>query len=98
ANRQTTARILRSSVAAPKTGHPLDCLTTREREILDFLRQGLRNREIAQRTGVSEKTVASHVASLIVKLGVGSRVEAALLARRHAPLAPSADEGGKNPS
>jgi two-component system response regulator DegU len=96
ANRQTTARILRSGAAAQNTGNPLDCLTAREREIMDFLRLGLRNREIAKRTGVSEKTVASHVASLIVKLGVGSRVEAALLARRHAPPSPSPDENGRD--
>ena len=96
ANRQTTARILRSGAGAPNTGNPLDRLTAREREILDFLCLGLRNREIAQRTGVSEKTVASHVASLIVKLGVGSRVEAALLARRHAARGPSPDENGRD--
>jgi len=96
ANRQTTARILRSGGNAQSTGNPLDRLTAREREILDFLCQGLRNREIAQRTGVSEKTVASHVASLIVKLGVGSRVEAALLARRHAPLSPNPDPNGRD--
>jgi len=98
ANRQTTARILRSGVRPADTGNPLDRLTTREREILDFLCLGLRNREIAQRTGVSEKTVASHVASLIVKLGVGSRVEAALLARRHASSGPGPDESGRSAS
>ncbi|HEY6930083.1 MAG TPA: response regulator transcription factor [Thermoanaerobaculia bacterium] len=98
ANRQTTARILRSGRAAPNTGNPLDRLTAREREILDYLCLGLRNREIAQRTGVSEKTVATHVASLIVKLGVGSRVEAALLARRYAPPGSSPDEKGTDAS
>jgi two-component system response regulator DegU len=82
ANRQTTSRVLRSKVGEQKTLDPLACLTAREREILDFLCLGLRNREIARRTSLSEKTVATHVASLIGKLGVGSRVEAALLARR----------------
>ncbi len=59
-------------------------LTAREREVLALLGLGMMNREIARKTGLSEKTVASHVASLIGKLGVRGRVDAALLARRYA--------------
>jgi DNA-binding NarL/FixJ family response regulator len=82
ASRQSTSRVLSSS-APERRLEPLESLTGREREILDFLRRGLRNREIAQQTGLSEKTIGSHIASLIGKLGVRSRVEAALFARRH---------------
>jgi len=68
-------------------------LTAREREILGLLGQGLRSRQIAVRTGLSERTVAVHVSNLIQKLGVRSRVEAALLARQYADLGPEPREG-----
>ena len=68
-------------------------LTAREREILGLLGQGLRSREIAVRTGLSERTVSVHVGNLIQKLGVHSRVEAALLARQYADLGPEPREG-----
>ncbi len=58
----------------------LGSLTVREREILGLLGRGMRNREIAREMGLSEKTIATHVARLIGKLGVRGRVEAALLA------------------
>ncbi len=66
--------------------HPLSGLTARERGVLVLLGRGMMNREIAHKTGLSEKTVASHVASLIGKLGARGRVDAALLGRRYAGL------------
>jgi DNA-binding NarL/FixJ family response regulator len=68
-------------------------LTAREREILGLLGQGLRSGQIAARTGLSERTVSVHVGNLIQKLGVRSRVEAALLARQYADLGPEPREG-----
>lgn len=56
-------------------------LTAREREILTLVDQGLRNKEIAARLSISEKTVQFHVANLFDKLGVESRVEALRVAR-----------------
>jgi DNA-binding NarL/FixJ family response regulator len=53
-----------------------DALTPREREVLELLAGGLRNKEIAARLGTSEKTVQFHVANLYGKLGVSSRAEA----------------------
>jgi DNA-binding CsgD family transcriptional regulator len=58
----------------------LDRLTPREREILDCLGHGLSDKETAARLGVSAKTVATHMASLLDKLGVDSRLKAVLLA------------------
>jgi two-component system, NarL family, nitrate/nitrite response regulator NarL len=51
-------------------------LTPREREVLDLLAQGLTNRQIAERLGISEHTAKFHVAAVSAKLGAASRTEA----------------------
>ena len=56
-------------------------LTVREQEVLSLLAGGLRNAEIAERLVVSEKTVGHHVSSILGKLGVRSRYDAARIAR-----------------
>ena len=55
-------------------------LTDRERQILKLLAEGHANKAISAVTGISESTVKTHVASIIEKLGVRSRTEAALVA------------------
>ncbi|MGD0604216.1 MAG: response regulator transcription factor [Streptosporangiaceae bacterium] len=80
--------LLLAPEAAGTLMHPaavagLDALTTREREVLAELAQGRSNREIARALGVSEKTVKTHVSSVLAKLGVADRTQAALLAVRH---------------
>ena len=65
------------------TGAGVDALTSREREVLAELAKGRSNREIARALGVSEKTVKAHVSSVLAKLGVQDRTQAALLAVRH---------------
>jgi DNA-binding CsgD family transcriptional regulator len=50
-------------------------LTPREHEVLVLVADGLRNREIAQRLGVSEHTVKFHLAAIFGKLGASSRTE-----------------------
>ncbi len=57
-------------------------LTTRELGVLEQLTQGRRNADIARRLFVSEKTVDHHVSSILGKLGVRSRGEAAAAAHR----------------
>ncbi|MCS5700214.1 response regulator transcription factor [Cyanobium sp. FGCU-52] len=57
----------------------LDTLTSREREVLAQLAAGLGNRAIAQRLGIGEGTVRSHVHLVLQKLRVSNRTQAALL-------------------
>ncbi|PYM15646.1 MAG: hypothetical protein DMD81_14455 [Candidatus Rokuibacteriota bacterium] len=57
-------------------------LTTREREILEMMAEGLSNRTIGRRLGISSYTVKFHVASILDKLGAKSRTEAVTLGMR----------------
>ncbi|HEX6024688.1 MAG TPA: response regulator transcription factor [Solirubrobacter sp.] len=61
---------------------PEDELSVREREVLELLGQGLRNREIAERLVVSEATVKTHVRHVLEKLRLRNRAEAAAFAAR----------------
>ena len=61
----------------------LDTLTPREREVLAHIAAGRSNREIARALEVSEKTVKAHVSSVLAKLGVQDRTQAAVLAVRN---------------
>jgi len=56
-------------------------LTVRERQVLDLLASGVRNREIARRLGLSEKTVRNHVSAVLLKLHAPDRTAAAIKAR-----------------
>lgn len=55
-------------------------LSDREQEILQFVATGLRNREIADKLGIAEKTVKNHVSNILKALQVNSRTEAAMKA------------------
>ncbi|MFN8219570.1 MAG: response regulator transcription factor [Fimbriimonadales bacterium] len=57
-------------------------LSDRENEILDLIGEGLRNKDIAERLGIAEKTVKNHVSSILRALQVNSRTEAAILATK----------------
>jgi DNA-binding NarL/FixJ family response regulator len=73
-------QLARSLVASkPQT---VDALTDREREVLALVAQGLSNQEIADSLVISERTARTHVSSILGKLGVASRTQAALLAIR----------------
>jgi len=68
--------------SAPQTAvDPFPELTGREREILDLLARTLSNSAIARRLGLSPKTVANHISSILAKLQVADRAQAVLRAR-----------------
>jgi DNA-binding NarL/FixJ family response regulator len=64
-------------------GSRVDTLTPREREVLAAIAEGRSNREIARSLRVSEKTVKAHVSSVLAKLGVQDRTQAAVYAVRN---------------
>lgn len=67
-------------------------LTRREREVLVIASEGLTAREIAQRLGVRERTVTTHLARIYGKLGVGNRLAALRLAARSGLVSIQQDE------
>jgi DNA-binding NarL/FixJ family response regulator len=74
-------RVLRFFSAPPPASDPFPELTAREREILVLLSGNLGNAAIANRLGLSPKTVANHLSSIFVKLCVADRAGAILRAR-----------------
>lgn len=67
---------------AAGTTESMEPLTARELQVLQLVAQGLPNKGIARRLGISENTAKFHVASLCGKLGASSRTEAVTLAAR----------------
>lgn len=68
--------------AAPPPADPIDTLSPREREILECIAQGASNKEIARSLAIAEPTVKIHVQHILRKLGLSSRVQAAVYASR----------------
>ncbi|MFC0222749.1 response regulator, partial [Nocardioides zeicaulis] len=72
--------------AAPDAGAGL---SPRETEVLRLVVQGLLNKQIAQRLGVTERTVKAHLTSAYQRIGVADRTQAALWAQRNGLVDPS---------
>ncbi|WP_199431750.1 response regulator [Qaidamihabitans albus] len=79
---QVTRRLIAAFAASAPPERPagLDQLTDRERDVLGCLGEGLSNAEIAARLFIGETTVKTHVSRVLTKLGLHSRVQAALIA------------------
>jgi DNA-binding NarL/FixJ family response regulator len=75
-------RAARTVLSARSEPDPLDGLSEREREVLALLLEGLPNKLIARRLGISEKTVKSHLTRVFREIGVTDRTQAALWAER----------------
>ena len=78
-----TQRVLDRLREGPKEDPVLAELSPREREILGLVAEGLTNRQIGTRIHLSEKTVKNYVSSILDKLGLTSRTQAAVLAFKH---------------
>jgi DNA-binding NarL/FixJ family response regulator len=86
---QAVARAAGANRPAPvrAAGEPaVESLTEREREVLRLLADGLPNKGIALRLGISEHTVKFHVGAILAKLGAAGRTDAVMLAARRGLL------------
>ena len=82
---------LTQALRRPSPPDPLRPLSPREREVLRLIARGHGNRQIARELSIGEQTVKTHVSSILAKLGLQDRVQAAIFALRHEPdaLGPS---------
>jgi DNA-binding NarL/FixJ family response regulator len=78
-----TRRVLSRLREGPREDPVLAALNPREREILTLIAEGLTNRQIGGRIHLSEKTVKNYVSSILDKLGLTSRTQAAVIALKH---------------
>jgi DNA-binding NarL/FixJ family response regulator len=79
-----TAQVLERIRSGPPTNPVLDRLTAHEQRVLELIGEGLTNRQIATRLSLAEKTVKNYVSSLLAKLGLESRTQAAIFLTRAA--------------
>ena len=77
-----TARVMQRLREQATAKDPLADLTDQERRILELIGEGLTNRQIGERMFLAEKTVKNYVSSILAKLGVERRTQAAVLASK----------------
>ncbi len=78
-----TTQVLERLRQGPQQDPALDPLTDQERRILELIGEGLTNRQIGERMFLAEKTVKNYVSSLLSKLGLERRTQAAVFAVKH---------------
>ncbi len=77
-----TAKVLERVRNGPATAPELADLTEQELKLLGFIAEGLTNRQIGEQMFLAEKTVKNYVSSILAKLGLERRTQAAVLASR----------------
>ncbi|WP_414858595.1 MULTISPECIES: response regulator [unclassified Nocardioides] len=80
-----TAQVLERIRTGPPVNKELESLTEQELRVLDLIGKGLTNRQIAQELFLAEKTIKNYVSSLLAKLGMSSRTQAAIYAVKNNP-------------
>jgi DNA-binding NarL/FixJ family response regulator len=78
-----TQQVLERLRNGPAEDEALAPLTAQERRILELIGEGMTNRQIAETIYLAEKTVKNYVSSLLAKLGVERRTQAAVFAAKH---------------
>jgi two-component system response regulator DevR len=78
-----TAQVLERVRTGPPRDKELEALTAQEQKILELIGEGMTNRQIAERMFLAEKTVKNYVSSMLAKLGLTSRTQAAIFATKH---------------
>jgi DNA-binding NarL/FixJ family response regulator len=93
----TRRLITRFAAVSPDPGRAreLEALSDREREVLAEVARGRSNAEIGSRLSIEESTVKSHVSSLLLKLGLRSRVQAVIFAYETALVSPAPANPGR---
>jgi len=78
-----TAQVLERVRTGPPRDKELEALTAQEQKILELIGHGMTNRQIAEQMYLAEKTVKNYVSSMLAKLGLTSRTQAAIFATKH---------------
>lgn len=76
-------RVRRAEGERPEEAEPREELSAREVEVLRLIARGMENAEIAKELSISPRTAKNHVSNVLAKLGLPSRVQAAIYAVRH---------------
>ena len=78
-----TAQVLERVRTGPPRDKELEALTAQEQKILELIGEGMTNRQISERMFLAEKTVKNYVSSMLAKLGLNSRTQAAIFSTKH---------------
>lgn len=90
---QNRLALVPNHAPGPRGAGPRIHLTPRQREVLALLCEGLPNKLICRRLNISPGTVKAHISSILRELGVGTRLQAVVLARSAGLLEDDGTEG-----